>query len=85
MMDVMNLFVESDGTGFVLEVLYRSRLPFLTVTASITVVFSLFTFVVPTVTNVMSKSPTPPAARLSKETTTFGVVIAFPAHLAIHS
>ena len=81
------IFFESDGTGVLLEVQYRSRLPFLTVTTSIsiTVVFSLFTFVISTVANVMSESPTPTAARLSEETTTFGVMIAFPAHLAIHS
>jgi hypothetical protein len=61
--------------------LYRSRLPFLA--ASITVVFSLFTFVIPTVVSVMSKSPTPTAARLSEETTTFGIMIPSRAHLAI--
>ena len=71
------------GTGFLLVAQYRSHLPFLT--ASITLVFSLFTFVVPTVASVMSKIPTPIAVRLSEETTTFGIMITFLAHPAIHS
>lgn len=52
---------------------------------SITVVFSLFTFVIPTVASAMSKFPTPSAARLSEVTTTFSTMITFLAHPAIHS
>jgi len=69
--------------GVLLVVQYRRRLPFLT--ASITVAFSLFTFVIPTVASVMSKPPTATAVRFSEETTIFGIVSIFLAHPAIHS
>ena len=71
------------GTGSLLLVQYRRRLPLLT--ASIADVFSLFAFVIPTVASAMSEFPTPTAARLSEVTTTFGIMITFLAHPAIHS
>lgn len=76
-----HLLSEVTGTGFSLVV----QKSFTLLSASIIVVFSLFTFVVPTLASAMSKSLTPTAARLSKETTTFGIMITFPAQLATHS